>query len=306
LGVIGELGKVARRYPRSRTKSRAGRVIATALARVGCSAVQVAELRDGSRLLLDARGRTEASPFWNGEYDSDDIAFFKASFTPTRSFIDIGANVGLIAIPIASHICRTLAAGRVVAVEPVPANMARLRRSVALEPCVEQHVIAVEAALGAQSGTVSLVSEREGKTSNAAVSILGTRGSAIRDVAQRTLDEVLEDLAIVDVDVIKMDVEGYELEVLKGAAQCLAEQRPIIYGEFNNQLMPSIGVTFLDVVALTRPLGYRYFAFVDRCLTREVTEPDATLGNAVLVPTERVDEWLSRLENARLAGVEQR
>jgi hypothetical protein len=68
----------------------------------------VAEIQmlDGSRMLLDARSRTEAGPFWNGEYDQDDIDFFKVCIDSGDTVFDVGANVGLITIPLGPFYAR--------------------------------------------------------------------------------------------------------------------------------------------------------------------------------------------------------
>jgi FkbM family methyltransferase len=262
--------------------------------------VQEAQLRDGARLLLDARERTEATAFWNGEYDDDELALLKASLIPGRNFLDVGAHVGLVTIPMAAHQLRT-ETGAVLAIDPLPANIARLRRSLALDPALESRVDVAETALGASSGVVTVVAERPGMTSNARVAAPGAQGSVIYQARLRTLDDVVAEAAFGPVDVIKIDVEGFEFEVLKGAGKCLAESRPLIYGEFHSQLMPCYGADFKDATGLLTPLDYRFFALVSRCEVVEVQTPGSGFGNALLVPSERVSDWQERLKRARAA-----
>ena len=270
-----------------------------ALAKVGCDPVQIAKMKDGSRLLLDARGRTEGSSFWNGEYSTDEVALLKASYDSTRTFVDIGANVGLITVPIALETARTGATGQVLAIEPVPANFERLRRSIRLTPGLADRVRTVDVALGASDGSVVMTTERDGQSSNAGVSNAGFEGSGRVTVPLRRLDDLLAAEGVDDVDVIKIDVEGYEVDALAGATECLRTMRPIVFGEFHNVLMPARGVTFRDVVDLTRPLGYRYFGFRADLEAVEVPEPAPNFGNAVLVPDERVDSWLETVSSLR-------
>ena len=117
------------------------------LATVGSDPVQLVVMHDGSRLYLDARERTEGGPFWNGSYSPDELSILQASFDANLTFVDVGANVGLISIPMIRFIEDRGAGGRVVAVEPVPANVARLKRSLALTPSLRARVTAVETAL---------------------------------------------------------------------------------------------------------------------------------------------------------------
>ena len=102
-----------------------------------------------------------------------------------------------------------------------------------------------------------------------------------------TLDDVVAAAGTPTVGFVKMDVEGLEVDVLRGAMECLRRSRPIVYGEFNNQLMPSRGATFTDVVELLRPLDYRFFALAGGGVVDERIDPPANLGNAALVPTEK-------------------
>jgi hypothetical protein len=59
-----------------------------------------ATLLDGSQLLLDARSRTESGPLWTGVYDEDEVTFLSGCLGAEAVFVDIGANVGLITIPV--------------------------------------------------------------------------------------------------------------------------------------------------------------------------------------------------------------
>lgn len=109
-----------------------------------------------------------------------------------------------------------------------------------------------------------------------------------------TLDSLCEQQMLNRIDTIKIDVEGYEVEVFRGAARTLARFRPLVYGEFNNQLMPLQGSSFLDAWSIFEPLGYRCFSFRDRLDLVEQPRPAASLGNAVLCPAERVPGLVNR------------
>ncbi|HEY3673361.1 MAG TPA: FkbM family methyltransferase [Acidimicrobiia bacterium] len=263
--------------------------MSTALATLGCDPVQIGELTDGTRLWLDARERTEAGPFWNGSYEDNDIAMLQASLRPGGDYVDVGAHVGLLALPIAH--AQLTNGGRVIAVEPVPANAERLRRSLNLDRSLEPLVTVVECALGASAGMARLLGERPGDTGNAAVVPPGS--AAGEPVPMRTLDQVLDELGTGRVDVIKLDVEGYEFEVLRGAQHCLERDRPIVYGEFAADLMPQFGASFVDVVELFRPLGYRFFTQTLDARFVEHRSPGTGLSYVILVPDDRSPSWAS-------------
>lgn len=104
---------------------------------------------------------------------------------------------------------------RVIAIEPVPSLARSLERTFQREIGTGQ-VRVVQAALGSSSGTRHLESERESLYE----SRLGETGE---EVAAISLDEFLGEERI---DVLKMDIEGAEMEAIEGAAKTLARQRP--------------------------------------------------------------------------------
>ena len=284
-----------RRVPH--TVTRALRVVAYVLTVCGCEPVVKAALVDGSRVWLDARSRAESGALWTGIYDENEVAFLRACIEPEAVFVDIGANVGLVTIPVARTI-RELG-GRAIAVEPIPVNVARLQRSLelnGLEECVE----IVSAALGEFDGTIQMEKEgAQGASANAWVVLDRARARAPQTVPLITLDSLVEERGLMRLDVIKIDVEGFEVPVLRGAARSIGHFRPVVYGEFNNELMPMRGYSFLDAWALVEPLEYACYAFGRGGELTEVVHPEPGRGNAVLAPRERADGLLRKHDRAR-------
>lgn len=126
--------------------------------------------------------------------------------------VDAGAFIGRHALAYARAVGPR---GRVVAVEPLAANFRLLETNVRLNGYPQ--VNCVRCALGRDRRDVWLTYERETSTA-----------SVLRDlphrqwVAQRSLDDVLAELGIVAVDVLKIDVEGAELDVLEGSLRTLS------------------------------------------------------------------------------------
>ena len=119
--LLGGVSALSRRLAPSRTKTRIGRVVGAVLCRLGADPVVMVETTDGV-FLVDARSRTECEMLWSGVYDPDDIAFLRAVTPAHGIFLDVGANVGLIFIPV----WRAMSTGRAIAVEPVPVAFGRL------------------------------------------------------------------------------------------------------------------------------------------------------------------------------------
>ena len=285
--VLARISASARHLPASRSKVRAGRLLAAGLTALGATPAVVAVLADGSRMLLDGRSRTEAEPLWNGAYEPDYISVLCALVDEYGSrFLDIGANVGLISVPVGRHL---RGVGQVCCVEPVPDNASRLRQNLDMNDLGDARV--QELALGDSAGTVSILRESRGRGASGNAVIEGVddlpRSYATRfEVPLRRLDDLVDEGLVDPPDVVKIDVEGSEVGVLRGGSRTFHATRPVILGEFNSVLMPNFGTTFLDAAAAL-PEDYAVFAFVSSTIL-EARTPEVGMGDVLLVPREKV------------------
>lgn len=133
--------------------------------------------------------------------------------------VDVGAHVGLWTRALAQYF------QRVIAFEPVPAFLECWRLNVASAGAADRCFCA-PAACGAETGELRLRVERE-NSGNSHVAAAGDGGTIAAQVV--TLDSCLA--GELDVDLIKVDVEGYELEVLRGARALLERCRPVVIVE---------------------------------------------------------------------------
>ncbi|MDB5452538.1 MAG: FkbM family methyltransferase, partial [Caulobacteraceae bacterium] len=119
---------------------------------------------------------------------------------------DGGANVGMYSLSVIAQARALRRAVKVVAVEPDPVNLGRLRDNLAASAAHEASVAAV--ALGASRGTIRIDSDQ---TNRGEVRISETGGT---EVAMAPLAEVLTEAGLEHVDALKLDIEGHELPVL--------------------------------------------------------------------------------------------
>lgn len=291
--MLAALSRFSHSLPSSRTKVRLGRVLSKLIA--GSNSIVEITMRDDIRMVLDARSRTEAEAIWNGEYDSDEIDFFKACLSPGDVFFDVGANVGLITVPIGRYLKES--SGRVISFEPVDANFKRLVQVIRLNDLVNV-VTPFNLALGDEEGEIEMAMECAGgaSTGNALRSNVPNDPAkhAVTKARITRLDGLATTQKIERVDFIKVDIEGAEVSFLRGAQELITRKRPYIYGEFNSAMMPAFGHSFMDVAEVIKPWNYRIFAFKSR-LSLEEVEPRVGLGNVVLVPAEKVEELTRRV-----------
>ncbi len=121
--------------------------------------------------------------------------------------LDVGANIGLFSLRHAR------AGARVYAVEPHPEAFARLERNLAANG-LGQRVTALPCALGAAEGWARL----RGGRATPLTRVIPDRSGAVR---LRTLDALAAELGLARIDLLKLDVEGAEVEVLRGARRVL-------------------------------------------------------------------------------------
>ena len=140
--------------------------------------------------------------------------------------LDIGANIGLTALTMAASLPRS----RIYAFEPSPMNLPHLRNNIQANHA--DNVQIVPFAVGATSGTLAITQPPSGSNTSVIRSDADTR-TAVR-VPVVSLDAWAGEAGIERVDFIKIDVEGYEPQVLIGAAGLLAKFRMPILLEFNS------------------------------------------------------------------------
>lgn len=145
------------------------------------------------------------------------------------TFVDVGAHIGYFSLMAARVVGPR---GRVVAIDPVEANVTAIRRHAALNNF--DNVEAVRAAATGHEGVEQVIEVSDSLWTRLATvgdHPLETRRAAIRGV---TVDAVLRDRGL-DADVVKIDVEGAELTVLDGMRQTLTSRRAVVLCEMHGK-----------------------------------------------------------------------
>ncbi len=207
-------------------------------------------------VVVDDRTRLVAQPgqfsavwtIYDGIHEWEELQFCFRYLRPGDHFVDVGANVGVFS----SLIGTRLPGVQITAVEPFPPIRAFLERNLALN-FLEVEV--VDAAVGAESGEATFeILERDVLNRLAPDGAVLPTSKGIQ-VAVQTLDEIL---AGSSPDLIKIDVEGTELNVLRGARQLLATVGPVVLFEHCGH-GNSFGVTPAEVRSFLAEVGYRIY-----------------------------------------------
>jgi len=146
---------------------------------------------------------------------------FRKEVTKGNTIIDIGANIGYYALQEAQLVGEW---GRVYAIEPVVESMEMLKRNIKLNEY--KNIKTYDMAIGNYTGKVSMNIHPLRNLSS--ISGISSRTGDSRMVDITTLDKFIENNVYPDIpDLIRMDVEGYESEIIKGMANLLNSQLPL-------------------------------------------------------------------------------
>jgi FkbM family methyltransferase len=169
--------------------------------------------------------------------DYPEMQVWRGHLRPGDLFVDIGANVGSYALWAAEL------GADVIALEPAADAFALLTENIALNG---YRIEAIMAAAAAHAGAARLTTGRD------TVNRLDPAGGAV--VRLVTLDSVIGDRAVAG---LKIDVEGFELEVLRGCLRALAQQRiALLQLEWNATSVAALGADRRPVAALLAAHGY--------------------------------------------------
>jgi FkbM family methyltransferase len=157
-----------------------------------------------------------------------DVAIVRSLLPGTNTFIDIGANTGIYCWVAADYYAKhDKGNGKVIAFEPQPDCALILNKTIYLNNW-ESIASVKKIGLGAQPGTLKL---QVCGTGSSVVPNFLEPGTPSIEIEIDTVDRVTEKENIKKIDFIKIDVEGHELEVLKGAANGIEKDKPIIFVE---------------------------------------------------------------------------
>lgn len=208
---------------------------------------------------LDLHSWLQRLAFVSGGYETRTVHLLLRLWkSHTRGYLlDIGANIGLISIPFAL-LARS---AKVIAVEAVVDNHRALTHNIALNNLVGR-VTALNVALGDQEKTVDIQVEgdlRNGEgTGTANIMPDNSTYECERIPLQlQTLDDLYESgILPKGCSIIKIDTDGYDLKILQGGKRFLAENRPIIFGEFAAHCLAWHGQSHDDVRDFAGSCGY--------------------------------------------------
>jgi FkbM family methyltransferase len=184
----------------------------------------VVETIHGLKIIVDpGRGRgLEAALYCDGVYEEGTLDVMARVLRPGDVFIDVGANIGLMSLWAATCVGTQ---GQVYAFEPLPCLVQTLERNCQLNSI--QNVVISQCAVAAVPGTYTIRENPQTNRGNASLIWHQDVGPGLT-IPATSLDEFVKDRGLLKVRLVKIDVEGYELECLRGATRLIDSADPPI------------------------------------------------------------------------------
>jgi len=194
------------------------------------------------------------------EWTNWDKRVYLSLVRPGNNVLDVGANVGAHSVFL-SHLVR--AKGKVLAFEPLEPNVEAFRETLRRRSRIDNirvftravgnpRSIGEEVTMKVPAGDLTQASLE----TQSAGSWKGTSTIQEYRAPLTSIDGEKDVQALPHIDFVKIDVEGGELNVLKGAARTLSQLQPIIYSELYERWTAPFGYAPADVFVFLRTLGY--------------------------------------------------
>lgn len=225
--------------------------------------------RHGLRWELDLSNTNDHALFFDPWFPADKVLFDLVG--PTSQVVDIGGNIGSFALRFA----RKAARGRVVSFEPHPATFAKLKANKALNGIANLEV--VNLGIGAEEAVHRLHQVVENNSGMNRI-ITGAEvdpSLPFAEIKVVPLAKGLVGTAISQVDLLKIDVEGFEDAVLQGSEEIIRRDRPMLFVEVIDANLRENASSARQLVDRLMGWGYQV---TDAISGRAITAEEDLLG----------------------------
>ncbi|MEA2434751.1 MAG: hypothetical protein QOG54_2208 [Actinomycetota bacterium] len=249
------------------------------------SGLTTGQFGPGLRYEFDLTTDTELPNLFFLQYEKPSLApILEATLRPGDRMYDIGANIGIYSLWGSRLVGE---GGRVFSFEPVPNTRAMLERLIDQNGC--SNIVVIPNAVGAAAGQIRL--QVLPGISGLSSATRPLEGATDIEVESISIDDFIRDNP--SPTVVKIDVEGFELEVLRGMQATIEEHRPLVISE----MIPTEGSSerpVKELLDIAGEHGYEVFNLDRRGLTNLTTELTPTT-NVLLAHPEQHEDELRRL-----------
>lgn len=189
---------------------------------------------------------------------------------PGFNVIDVGSNVGLVTLNAAKLISNK---GVVHSFEPDPFNFDRLISNIELNQF--KNINPNKLGLGDYPGEFSLGTVNEYNLGMNRILSRDDLDPQAQKIQVTTLDLFLSEKGLHKIEVIKIDVEGFEMKVLRGASQCIEKYHPTLFIEIDDKYLKDQGDSARELVSFIEDYGY----LIKNCDSNETISSENDFSN---------------------------
>lgn len=205
-----------------------------------------------------------------------ELSYLKRVLSPGKTFIDVGACYGIYTLLASRMVGPT---GSVFSLEPSPRAFSVLLGNININRLKNVHALPL--ALSEKAGRARLFRHPNVGCDSFGKDQSFTAGA--EDVSTDCLDNILQQARVKRVDLIKMDVQGAEELVLRGASNAIASMHPTIILEIWPPGPPLLGLSPFGAWELLDSLGYEFFVAKHSGVIEKIMAPPLD-GNVIAVP----------------------
>jgi len=215
--------------------------------------------RDGISYELDLSQGIDFAIYLGNVFERSTKQALRRLVRPSALVLDIGANIGAHTLYLAQLVGPH---GRVLSFEPTDFAFQKQARNFSLNPDLARRIVAHQCFLAAQdeadipeaiysSWPLPRGEDRHAKHLGEEMPTKAARA--------RSLDSILADYDDARVQLVKLDVDGYECEVLRGASRLLKVVRPVFVMELAPYVLGERGSSLDEFLSFFTPNGYQFF-----------------------------------------------
>jgi FkbM family methyltransferase len=190
----------------------------------------------------------------NGAYETEINKLIRVSLKNGKNALDIGGNIGLQSIRMSQCVGDT---GKVYAFEPLHYLQEKFRRNIALNNVVNVTLFPFALANKAYEAEFSI---EKSSWNQGTFSLTNTvDGPEKQSVAVNVADDIPEIQELESLDFIKIDVEGFEFQVMQGLKETIKKHRPRIIFEYDDNYWMKTGQRISDCYLFLQDLNYTLY-----------------------------------------------
>jgi FkbM family methyltransferase len=217
--------------------------------------------RNGVKFLLDLEKDVDYR-FYLNEFEQENLNLYLSKISPGSVVFDVGANIGIYSL-LASK--KTGPTGKVISFEPATWAFHRLKKNIEINGF--QNVTPIQKGVSDESKEMTFnICDDDAYNSLGNAPMQQTKNTVI--IQTVSIDAYVAANNLRKIDVIKVDTEGAEYLVFKGAEKTLKTYRPILFFEFNPYTAPGFAFDKLEAVRFLESLGYGLYEYINNKLVK--------------------------------------